>query len=106
MGVRTQRKTIGSNWGGSSGIVIDNGSIILGGLDFSDRSGIKDEQTNYSIKDVSFLKSDDDWHFSKFKPLANQELTVRQWILLCSMRRNLANTTSIPGQIAWARLMF
>jgi len=72
-----ERKTIGSNWGGSSGIVMDNGLIILGGLDFSDRSGIKDEQTNYSIKDVSFLKSDDGWHFSKFKPtIANLNKTI------------------------------
>jgi hypothetical protein len=38
--------------------------------------------------------------------LAIQELIVRRWILLCFMRRNLANTTSIPGQIAWMRLMF
>jgi len=64
----TERKAIGGNWGGSSGIVLDDGSVVLGGLDFSNRSGIKDEQTGHSIKDVGFLKSDDGWNFSRFKP--------------------------------------
>lgn len=72
-----KRKTIGGNWGGSSGIVMDDGSVILGGLDFSDRNGIKDEQTGYSIKDVGFLKSDDGWNFSKFKPtISNLNRTI------------------------------
>lgn len=73
----TERKTIGVNWGGSSGIMMGDGSIILGGLDFSDRSGIKDEQTGYSIKDVGFLKSDDGWKFSRFKPtITNLNKTI------------------------------
>ncbi len=73
----TNKKVVGNNWGGSSGIVMNDGSIVLGGLDFSDRGGIKDEQTGYSIKDVGFLKSKDGWNFSKFKPkITNLDKTI------------------------------
>jgi len=75
-----KKKIVGSNWGGSSGILMDDKSIILGGLDFSDRSGIKDKQTGNSIKDVGFLKSHNGWNFSKFKPKINN---LDKTILTC-----------------------
>jgi len=73
----TNKKVVGSNWGGSSGITMDDGSIVLGGLDFSDRDGIKDEETRNSIKDIGFLKSNNGWNFSKFKPkITNLDRTI------------------------------
>jgi hypothetical protein len=66
-----KRDTVGRYWGGSSGILLKDGAIILAGLDFSDRNGIKDKQTGYSIKDIGFLQSHDGWNFSKFKPEIN-----------------------------------
>jgi|GEM_PF-5784815 len=67
----TEKKIVGGYWGGSSGVMMDDDSVVLGGLDFSDRKGIKDEQTGNSLKDVSFLKSSDGWNFSKFRPNIN-----------------------------------
>ncbi len=66
-----KRDTVGNFWGGSSGFLLSDGVIVLGGLDFSDRSGITDKQTGYSIKDIGFLQSRDGWNFSKFKPEIN-----------------------------------
>ncbi|MGB6882043.1 MAG: hypothetical protein WBD86_01975 [Microgenomates group bacterium] len=63
-----KRDIVGHYWGGSSGILLKDNTITLAGLDFSDRDGIKDTQTGYSIKGVGFLQSRDGWNFSKFKP--------------------------------------
>ncbi len=74
----TEKKIVGGFWGGSSGIMMDDGSIVLGGLDVSDRGGIKDEQTGNRLKDVSFLKSSDGRNFSKFRPkISNLNKTVK-----------------------------
>ena len=59
----TKKSVVENNWGSSSGIKLDSGKIILGGLDFSDRLGIKDSQTGNRIKDVGFLISEDGWKF-------------------------------------------
>jgi len=62
---------VGCLWGGSSGILLKDGTIILAGLDFSDRKGIEDKQTSHGIKGVGFLQGRDGWNFSKFKPEIN-----------------------------------
>jgi hypothetical protein len=76
----SKRKVVGSNWGGSSGILMDDGAIVLGGLDFFDRTGIKDEKTGNSIKDIGFKKSNNGWDFSKFKPKITN---LNQTIITC-----------------------
>lgn len=73
----TEKNIVGNNWGGTSGIKLDYGKILLGGLDFSDRSGIEDKQNGNRIKDVGLLISNDGWKFSKFKPeITNLDKTI------------------------------
>lgn len=62
-----KQETVGNFWGGSSGILFRDGTIVLGGLDFSSRGGVKDKETGYSIKDIGLLQSHDGWKFSKFE---------------------------------------
>jgi len=66
-GINIEKREKIGRIGGSSGIILKDGTIILGGLDFSDREGIKDEETGYRIRDIGFWASKDGWKFSKLK---------------------------------------
>lgn len=66
-----KRKNVANFWGGSSGILLKDGTILLGGIDFSHREGIEDKETGYRIRDMGFLASKDGWEF--YRP----EITIR-----------------------------
>ncbi|MBU4347910.1 hypothetical protein KJ671_00130 [Patescibacteria group bacterium] len=60
-------KKIAGLFGGSSGIILKDGTILLGGLDFLNREGIEDKETGFKLRGVGFLISKDGWNFSRFK---------------------------------------
>lgn len=76
----TKKKTVVNLFGMTGGIKLQDGTILLGGIDFVDRDGITDEQTGHSIKDVGYYQSKNGWDFTKFKPkISNLTRTITAW---------------------------
>lgn len=76
----TKKKAVVHLFGMQGGIELQDGTILLTGLDFVDLNGIIDEQTGHSIKGVGFYQSQNGWNFSKFKPtITGLSRTITAW---------------------------